>query len=90
MFQELKKLRDFILKFLLDVKLIFSISVTRTDKSNANVNNKQFIDSLQKAKFDCLHHTNITEDNLNAYGLHISGYGTRVLANNLILGVHAI
>ena len=33
---------------------------------------------LKKAKSDCIHHTNITEDHLNAYGLHINGYGTMV------------
>ena len=41
MFKELKELRDFILKFL-DVKLISSAPVIRTDKSNAN-ENKQLI-----------------------------------------------
>ena len=90
MFKELKELRDFILKFLPDVKLIFSTPVIRTDKSDANENNKQFTNCLKKAKFDCIHHTNITEDHLNAYGLHINGYGTRVLAKNLISGAHAI
>ena len=33
---------------------------------------------LKKAKSDGIHHTNITEDHLNAYGLHINGYGTMV------------
>ena len=32
MFKELKELRDFILKFLPDIKLIFSTPVIRTDK----------------------------------------------------------
>ena len=73
MFKELKKLRDFTLKSLPDVKLIFSTPVIRTDKLNANENNKQFINCLKKAKFYCIHHTNITEDHLNAYGLHING-----------------
>ena len=89
-FDEFKELRDFILKFLPDVKLIFSTPVIRTDKSNANENNKQFINCLKKAKFHCIHHTNITEDHLNAYGLHINAYGTRVLAKNLISGAHAM
>ena len=48
MFKELKELRDFILKFLPDVKLIFSTLVIRTDKSNANENKKQFINCLKK------------------------------------------
>ena len=90
MFKELKELQDFILKFLPDVKLIFSTPVIRTDKSNANENNKQFTNCLKKAKFDCIYHTNITEDHLNAYGLHINRYGTRVLAKDLISGAHAI
>ena len=76
-------IRDFILKFLPHVKLIFSAPVIRTDKSGANENNK-------KAKFDCIHHTHITEDHLNAYGLHVNGYGIRVLAKNLISGAYAI
>ena len=29
---------------------------------------------------------NITENHLNAYGLHINGYGTKVLAKSLISG----
>ena len=90
MFKELKELRNFILNFLRNVKLIFSTPVIRTDKSNANENNKQFINCLKKAKFHCIHHTNITEDHLNAYGLHINAYGTRVLAKNLISGAHAM
>ena len=90
MFKEPKKLRDFILKFLPDVKLIFSTPVIRTDKSSANENNKQFINCLKKAKFDCIYHTSITEHHLNTYGLHINGYGTRVLAKNLISGAHEI
>ena len=80
MFKELNELRDFILKLLPDVKLIFSTPLIRTDKSNANENNKQFISFLKKAKFHCIHHTNITEDHLNASGLHINGYGRRVLS----------
>ena len=44
----------------------------------------------KKPTFDCIHHTNITEDHLNAYGLHINGYGTRVLAKTLISGAQAI
>ena len=84
MFKELQELRDFILKFIPDVKLIFSTPVIRTDKSNANKNNKKFISCLKKAKFDSIYHTNITDDHLSAYGLHINGYGKRVLAKNLI------
>ena len=84
-FDELKELRGFILKFLPDVKLIFSIPVIRT-----NENNKQFINCLKKAKFHCIHHMNITEDHLNAYGLHINAYGARVLAKNRISGAHAM
>ena len=90
MFKELKELRDFILNFLPNVKLIFSTPVIRTDKSNANENNKTFINCLKKAKFDCIHHTNITKDHLNAYGLHINGYSTRVLAKKLVSGTHAM
>ena len=91
MFKELKELRDFFLKLLPDIKLIFSTSVIRTDKSNANENKKQFISCLKKAaKFYCIHHTNITEDHLNAYGLYINGYGTRILAKNLTSGAHAM
>ena len=73
MFKELKVLRDFVLKFPPGVKLIFSTPVIRTDKSNANKNNKQFTNCLKKAKFDCIYHKNITEDHLNAHGLHING-----------------
>ena len=40
MFKELKELRDFILKFLPDVKLISSTPIIKKDKSNANENNK--------------------------------------------------
>ena len=90
MFKELNELRDFILKLLPDVKLIFSTLLIRTDKSNANENNKQFISCLKKAKFHCIHYTNITEDHLNAYGLHMNGYGRGVLAKNLILGAYAM
>ena len=90
MFKELKELRDFILKFLPDVKLIFSTPVIRTDKSNANENNNKFINCLKKARFGCIYHTNIAEDHLNAYGLHINRYGTRNLAKNLISGAHAM
>ena len=42
------------------------------------------------AKFDCIHHINITEDHLDAYSLHIIGYCTRVLAKNLISDAHAM
>ena len=73
-----------------DVKLIFAAPVIRTDKSNANKKNKQFIKCLKKAKFECIHHTYITEDHLRAYGLHINGCGTRVLAKNLVPGAHAM
>ena len=86
MFQELKELWDFTLKFLPDVKLIFSTPVIRTDKSKTNENNKQFINCLEKPTLDCMHHTNITVDHLNAYDLHINGHGTRVLSKNLISG----
>ena len=48
MFKELKGLRGFILKFLTDVKLVFSTPVIRTDKSNANENNKQFTNQKSK------------------------------------------
>ena len=68
----------------------FLIPVIRTEKSNANENNKQFVNSLKKANFDRIHHTNITDDHLNAYGLHINGYVTMVLAKNLISGTHAM
>ena len=50
MFKELKELRDFVLKFLPDVRSIFSTPVIRTDKSNVNENNKQFITCLKKKK----------------------------------------
>ena len=73
-----------------DVKLISSAPVIRTDNSNANKKNKQFINCLKKAKFECIHHTYITEDHLCACGLHINGYGTRVLAKNLVSGAHAM
>ena len=53
-------------------------------------NNKQFTNCLKKANFDCIHHTNITEDHLNAYGLYINGYDTKFLAKNLISGANAI
>ena len=79
-----------VFKLLPDVKLIFSTPVISTDKSNANENNKQFINCLKKVTFDCIHHTNITEDHLNAYGLHINRYHTRVLAKNLISGPRII
>ena len=49
MFMELKELRDFFLKLLPDIKLIFSTPVIRTDKSNANENKRQFINGLKKA-----------------------------------------
>ena len=48
MFKKLKGLRGFILKFLTDVKLVFSTPVIRTDKSNANENNKQFTNQKSK------------------------------------------
>ena len=90
MFKELKELRDFILKFLPDVKLISATLVIKKDKSNANENNKKCINCLKKAKFDCKHHANTTGDHLNSYGLYINGYGTRVLANNLLSCPHAM
>ena len=90
MFKELKELRDFILKFLPDVKLISSTPVIKKDKSNVNENNKKCINCLKKAKFDCIHHANTTEDHLNSYGLYINGYGKRVLANNLLSCPHAM
>ena len=86
MFQELKELWDFILKFLAIVKLMFSTPVI-SDKSKANESNKQFINCLKKATFDCIHHMNITEDHLNAYGLHINGYGTRVYEKDSLTNV---
>ena len=73
-FKELKELPYFILKFLPDVKLIFLSPVIKTGKSNATRNNN----CLKKAKFDCIHHANITEDHLNAYGVQINGCGTKV------------
>ena len=81
---------NFIHKFLPDVKLIFTTPVIRTDKSNANENNKHFIHCLKKAKFDCIHHTNIIENHLSAYGLHINRCDTRILVKNLMLGGHAM
>ena len=39
---------------------------------------------LRKAKIGCIHHTDITEDHLNAYSLHTNGYGKRVFAKKLI------
>ena len=79
-------MHDFILKFLPDVKSIFSSSVIKTSKSNAYVTRNN--NRLKKAKFDCIHHTKITENHLNAYGLHINWSGTKVLAKNLISDVH--
>ena len=90
MFKDLKKLRFFIFKFLRDVKLIYSKSVLRTDKSDANENNKTIYQLHQKGKFSCIHHTNITEGHLNVFGLHIAGYGKSVLAKNLVSGAHVI
>ena len=52
-FKEFIELLDFILKFLSDAKIIFSTPAIKTDKSNANQNNKQFINCLKKEKFDC-------------------------------------
>ena len=54
-------------------------------KTTSNLSN-----GLKKANVDCIHHTNITEDHLNAYDLDISRYGTRVLAKDLTSGAHAI
>ena len=54
-------------------------------KTTSNLSN-----GLKKANFDCIHHTNIAEDHLNAYDLDISRNGTRVLAKGLISGAHAI
>ena len=49
MLKELKELQDFILKFLADVKLIFSIPVIKTGKSNAYITRNN--NCLKKAKF---------------------------------------
>ena len=54
-------------------------------KTTSNLSN-----GLKKANFDCIYHTNITEDHLNAYDLDISRYGTSVLAKDLLSGAHAI
>ena len=88
MFKDLKKLRYFIFKFLPDVKLIYLKPVLRKDKSNANENNKTIYQLHRRGKFNCIHHTNITEGHLNVYGLHITGYGKAVLAKNLVSGAH--
>ena len=49
MFKELQELRDFTLKFLSDVKLIFSTPAIRTGKSNANGNNNLSIVSKRQS-----------------------------------------
>ena len=49
MFKELQELRDFTLKFLPDVKLIFSTPAIRTGKSNANGNNNLSIVSKRQS-----------------------------------------
>ena len=90
MLNELRELQNFVLKFQQDVKLVFSITLLRMDKSNSTENSKELTNCLKKTKFGCIYHTNTTEDQLNAYGINTNGYGTRFLTKNLISGAHKI
>ena len=64
MLQDLNKLRDMVLKYCPQSKIIISTPVLRTDKANSHENNIEFIHLLKNSRFDCIHHENILEEHI--------------------------
>lgn len=88
MLEDLNKLKDMVLKYCPESKIVISTPTLRTDKANSNENNIAFISLLSKSSFNCIHHENILEEHLDRYGLHLNAKGSTVLAKNLLLGLH--
>ena len=78
MFNTTKDLKSFIQTCAPESKIIISTPVFRVDKASANDINKSFIDLLKEAKVDCIFNNNITEPNIDQYGLHIKGTSTDI------------
>ena len=88
MMVDLIKLKNLILQYNPESKIIISAPLLRTDKFNANENNKKFIEFLRVFNFSCIYHDNIIEKHLDRYGLHINFTGSASLAKNLLSGMH--
>ena len=83
MLRELKELRNFVLKFLQDGKLIFSTPLLRMDKSSSNENSKELINCLKKAKCG-------KGNWMLMISIQMGMAYKWILAKNLILGAHEI
>ena len=85
MLEELDKLKSLNWEMLPSVKIILSAPTIRVDRHNANENNIDFIKLLETNNSLLIKHSNIKENHLDRYALHLNHYGTRFLAENLRL-----
>ena len=85
MLEELGKLKSLVWEMLPSVKIILSALTMMVDKHNANENNIDFIKSLETNVSLLIKHSNIKENHLDRYDLHLNHDGTRILAKNLRL-----
>ena len=87
MLNAIKDLKSFIQKYAPESKIIISTPVLRVDKANANDIKKSCIELPKEAKLDCIFNDNVTESNIDHYGLHINESGSAFLTKNLISSI---
>lgn len=83
-FDDLLKLKRHIESKIDGVEVIFSCPITRFDNGKAKVTIMQLIAKLQLLKVKILSNENISDELLGKHGLHLSTWGVKRFATNLI------
>ena len=63
-------------KMVPSAKIIIWWLILHVDKANFDINNKKFISLLNSTDWDCIHHRDIDESDLDEHGLHIKRTGS--------------
>ena len=83
LYEELKKIKDFIIGHHPDCKNIcISCPIVRTDNKKANNVLKKYIDILKREEKNVIFHNNILESHLYRDGLHLNSNRTTMLPGN--------
>ena len=82
--KEIKKLTEFKGNVLPNTIIILSLPIVRTDCTKANTIAKNFRKKVKISMYTLLDNAIINESHLGARGLHLSNYGVKVMAKNII------
>ena len=82
--KELFDLKTYILKVLPSCKVWISLPLVRTDNNVANTVIRNLNTKIKKQCDMILENSNINERHLSRGGLHLSDFGTKVMARNII------